>query len=276
MRALELCGRLDEITKSLPVLHERYGSYQGLGQPIQALDCAEELLRRADALGNEKYQMIGHRVTSGAQWHIGELVPALEHTERTIALYEGGANIAIQGGISTDIKTTVLTIRAAVLWSMGYPERAAASLEEGISHTRALDQPLSLAFILGHACVFLHFIARAPERGRLVADNLLTLAEEFGVRNWAPIGEISRAHANLTDGNVVDGIAMMSDKLGTPEEPGYRLFWPAHAALLAEAYPPPAIANSLSPIWKRLGKLPMKPTIAGPNRRLGGLEVTCC
>ena len=129
VRALELCEKLGETQKMLPILHARYNYNQGIGRPAVALQFAEEYLRLAETMGDDTALMIGHRATGAALWHVGTLAPALEHVEQGLELYQPELHRALVTQYGFDIKTTALMNQIVLLGSLGYPERAAAILQ---------------------------------------------------------------------------------------------------------------------------------------------------
>ena len=155
---------------------------------------------------------------------------ALGHIEQTIALYEIDKHKALAWRYGHDIKVAAHMNHSVTLWLLGFPERAAASLREGLEHARAIDHAESLAFILVHVGVILHLVARDPAGGRKCAEELLALAEEFGVPVWAHMARIQLGRSLFEEGSRAEGFAMMQESFGSPEEPKMHNLLPGHAA----------------------------------------------
>jgi tetratricopeptide (TPR) repeat protein len=235
VRALELCERLDDTQRMLPILHGRYTYNQGVGRPAVALEFAQEYLRRAESLDDDTALMIGHRAVGAALWHVGRLVPALKHVEQALELYQPDLHRALVTQYGYDIKTTALMNQIVLLGSLGYPERAAAILREALEYSRALDHPESLAFLLGHVGLTQHFIARDPAGARRCAEQLQAFAEKFQIPTWLPMNLVQLGRALFDDGNHQKGIEMMQESLGGPDEKRVGVGGPAHQVLLADA-----------------------------------------
>jgi class 3 adenylate cyclase/tetratricopeptide (TPR) repeat protein len=235
VRALELCESLGEPEKMLPILHARYNFQQLIGRPAAALEYAEEYLRRAEAMGDDTSLMIGHRATGAAMWHVGHLVPALEHVNRGLELYRSELHKELVKQYGYDIKTTAYMVRTVLLGSLGYADCAAASLEEGLEHTRELNHPASLAFLIGHIGLTQHFVARDPLGARKCAEENLGFVEEFGASHWTAMSRFHLGRALFDEGKRKEGLELMQHGLGGPEAKIIRVAEPAHQVLLADA-----------------------------------------
>jgi class 3 adenylate cyclase/tetratricopeptide (TPR) repeat protein len=235
VRALELCKKLGDTQKMLPILHARYNYYQGIGRPAIALQFAEEYLKLAEAMDDDTPLMIGHRATGAALWHVGELVLALQHVEQTLELYRQELHHTLVAQYAFDIKTTAFMNQNVLLGSLGYPDRAAAVLRDAIEFTRALDHPASSGFLLGHVGLTQHFIARDPADARKHAEELQALANDFGLAFWVPLCRVHLGRSLFDEGDRQKGIDLMRQSLGSAEERKLWIARPAHQVLLADA-----------------------------------------
>ncbi len=235
LRALALCERLDDPEKILPILHGRYMYNQSIGRPAVALEFAQAYLRRAESLNDDTALMIGHRATGAALWRVGRLVPALEHVEQTLELYQPELHRALITQYGYDIKISALMNHYVLVGLLGYPERAATILRDALDYSRALGHSESLALLLGHVGLTQHFIARDSVGARNCAEELRVLAKEFEIPTWLPMNIVQLGRSLFEKGNHQKGIQMMQESLGGPDEKKLMVQRPAHQVLLADA-----------------------------------------
>ena len=96
--------------------------------------------------GDQQPLMLGHWALGLSLWVRGQPVPAGEHLERAIALYDPEANRPLGGLVVADPGVMAHAMLGAVQWQLGYPDQGRASLRQAVAQAQALDQPSSLAF----------------------------------------------------------------------------------------------------------------------------------
>ena len=160
-RARELCERFGESPKIFPVIFGWFSFYIAQGKAANCLELAEEFLRRADRLDDDTFRMIGHRLVGTGSHITGRLVPAIEHLDRAIAMYDVHRHSALALTYAHDVKVAALCIRGLVLWLLGYPDRAfelarrmAVDLAATLSHTSTKGY----AHVVGATFLHAHFV----------------------------------------------------------------------------------------------------------------------
>jgi DNA-binding SARP family transcriptional activator/tetratricopeptide (TPR) repeat protein len=96
--------------------------------------------------GDRQPLMLGHWALGFSYWVRGQPVPAREHLDRAVALYDPGANRPLGGLVAADPGVMARAMLGAVLWQMGYPDQARACFRQAVAHAEALGQPSSVAF----------------------------------------------------------------------------------------------------------------------------------
>jgi adenylate cyclase len=96
--------------------------------------------------GDRQTLMLGHWALGLSHWLRGQPVPAREHLDRAVGLYDPKANRALGGLVVADPGVMARAMLGAVQWQMGYPDQARACLRQAVVQAQALEQPSSLAF----------------------------------------------------------------------------------------------------------------------------------
>jgi predicted ATPase len=122
-----------------------------------------------------------------------------------------------------------------VLWYLGYPDRALATMREALSLAREVAHPFSLAFALDHAAWLHQYRREAAEAGE-VAEEDARFSGEQGFPFFLAQGTILRGWALAEQGQDAEGVAEMGQGLAAHEATGALLIRPYWLALLARAH----------------------------------------
>jgi class 3 adenylate cyclase/predicted ATPase len=133
-------------------------------------------------------------------------------------------------GIVVDPWVLAPAILALVKVALGRPDEAVKFSEEAIRRARQLNQPFMLAQTLWNVAG-LHFHLRDPQATSKLADEIITLAEQYGFREWLAQGHLLRGWATRELGQTDQGLT----KLEAGSSPTATLFFPS-AMLLEPAY----------------------------------------
>jgi predicted ATPase len=123
--------------------------------------------------------MLGHWALGFSHWLRGQPVAAREHLSRALALYDPEANRPLSGMVAADPGVMARVMLGAVLWQLGYPDRARACFRQAVAHAQALEQPSSVAFA--------HYVA-AMATSVLGRDMAAALPHAEALR---PLGRVS-------------------------------------------------------------------------------------
>jgi tetratricopeptide (TPR) repeat protein len=139
-RARESCQQVGETPQLFPVLWGLWAFYLVRGELQIAYKLAEQFLRLAQSVRDPAFLLEAHRAVGVILFYLGELVPAREHLEQGIALYDPQQHRSHALLYGFDPKVICLSHMGHVLWVLGYPDQAlkrslqALTLAQELSH----------------------------------------------------------------------------------------------------------------------------------------------
>jgi predicted ATPase len=167
---------------------------------------------------------------------MGELLPAREHLEMALSLYDGERHRPLvfrYGG--ADAGVVCLMISAWTLWQLGYPDQALKRGNEATALAQALFHPLGLAFAESFLGVLRQF-RREARAAQEAAEGVIALSAEHGFPGWLALATILRGWAMAEQKRSEEGIAQIQEGLAASRAIGAELNRPYFLCLLAEAY----------------------------------------
>jgi predicted ATPase len=233
-RARELCERLGDRAELFFVLFGLFVVHYIRGELRMAYELAEQLLRRAESSNDSTHLLLAHNALGSASFDIGKLLPAREHKEASISLYDPARHGPFAIGASFDVKGFALSYVAMTLWLLGYPDQALKRANEAVEFTQALSHPLTLAgveFFLGIVQQYRRE-ARATQKA---AERAIALSAEHGFTFWLAVATILRGWAMAQQGVNEEGIAQMEEGLAAFRATRAEISRPHWLSLLAEA-----------------------------------------
>jgi predicted ATPase len=145
---------------------------------------------------------------------MGKFLPAMEHLENAIALYDAKGNLPVMlqyGG--ADARVRSLSYQAMALWQLGYPDQALKRGNDTLALAERLSHPYSLAF----AGFILGIVRQHRREARAAlrdAESMIALCGErgftdhlvwaTGLRGWA-MAELGHNEEGRT--YILDGLA---------------------------------------------------------------------
>ena len=231
-RALELCRKVGETSRLLPVLGVLAGFNCVRGELRTARRLAEQLLCLVQNRRNPAALQAAHYMSGEILHHLGELLESRTHLEQAIALYDPQKP---RSRVLDDPGVACLGIAARTLWVLGYPDQALRRIRECLSLARQLSRPFSLANGMQSA-VELYQCRGEVEVTQEQAETLIALSEEQGFTQRVALGLTWRGWTLAKQGRTEEGIAQIRKGLATTQVTGDGLFRPYFLGLLAEAY----------------------------------------
>jgi predicted ATPase/class 3 adenylate cyclase len=230
-QARELCQRLGETPQLFPVLWGLARMHDIRGELNVGRELGEQLLTLAERVQDPALVLEAHHELWANLFDLGELSPALTHTERGIELYnpqQHRRHAFLYGG--HDPGVCGLRHAAMMLWLLGYPDYALRRSREALALARELSHPFSLGFALYYSA-WVH-----QQRGERQAveeriEATITLATEQGLTRWALQAAVLKGWLLAQQGKGQEGILQLCQgaTVAVREQSHY-------AALLAEAY----------------------------------------
>ena len=150
-RARALCRQVGETPQLFPVLWGLWLFYEVHGELQTAREFAEQLLSLAQRQQDPASLLSAHRAMGQTVYWQGELAQARAYLEQGIALYDPQQHRSLAFRYSQDAGVGLRTFGAHVLWYLGYPDQAAARLQEALTLAQELAHPFSLTLALDHA-----------------------------------------------------------------------------------------------------------------------------
>src|SRR5262249_45379214 len=176
-RARELCRQVRETPQLFQVLYGLLSFYLVRAEYKTARELGEQLLSLARNVRDPALLLPAHQVLGQCLYFLGELVPAKEHLEQGIALYDPQQHHSYAFLYLGDSGVVCRSWIAFVLWLRGYPDQALQRAHEAITLARELSHPYSLAIALGRTAM-LHRLRREGQAVQALAEETISLATE--------------------------------------------------------------------------------------------------
>jgi TOMM system kinase/cyclase fusion protein len=234
-RALELCRQMGETPELFPIVGGLWQFYLVRAEHQTARQLGEQLLSLAQSVGDPALLVEAHRALGEALLNLGELIPAREHFEQGIALYDPQQHRSLAFLYGFDPGVFCLSFAAWALWSLGYPDQALKRSHEALALARERAHPHSLAAAFYFAAI-VHQFRREGHPAQERAEAAITLATEQGSPHWLAYGTSMRGWALAEQDQGEEGIAQMRQGLAALHVIGAEIERVQHLALLAEAY----------------------------------------
>jgi predicted ATPase len=226
---------LGETPQLFPVLAGLRFFYSVHGEIQTSHELGEQLLRLAQSAGDPGLMLEAHYALAIPLHLLGEFVPALEHCEQTIALYDPQRHRSHAFLYGMDAGVTSRSLAAWMLCKLGYPDRALERSREALSLAREVAHPFSLAYALVFACII--YSLRGEMQAVLEsAEALIALSQEQGFSFWLAEGILLRGMALAGLGKEEAGIAGILQGIAGWQATGAQAYGTGFLAILLEAY----------------------------------------
>ncbi|MDH3600290.1 MAG: hypothetical protein OEU26_11690, partial [Candidatus Tectomicrobia bacterium] len=232
-RAQVLCERVEDTSLRIATLTGLWGLANTRAEHETARELATQCLALAESLQASAPLLRSHLALGMSFFYLGELAPAQQHLEQSLALYDPE-----QRRRHSDIqnpRVSALSNMAFTLWLQGYPETALTKADDALAMARELEHPFSLAFALVYATA-LHQYRRDPKRVAELAEELSTLAVGRGFTFFAGPAHIYRGWARAEAGETDASVAEIRQGLGAFQATQAKLHLPHLQMLLVEGY----------------------------------------
>jgi tetratricopeptide (TPR) repeat protein len=174
--------------------------------PERSARVGEQLLAQAQE-GDRQTLLLGHWAQGLSHWLRGQPVPAREHLDRAVALYDPEANRPLGGLVAADPGVMARVMLGAVQWQLGYPDQARASFHHAVEQAQALGQPSSLAFAHYVAVMVTSIVGR---------DVAAALNHAQALRSLGQVSLVYRAWVDVVTGQWQDQGEQAGDGMAEP------------------------------------------------------------
>src|SRR5262249_21715060 len=234
-RARELCRQVRGNPQLFQVLYGLLSFYLVRAEDKTARELGEQLLSIARNVRDPALLLPAHQVLGQCLYFLGEIVPAKEHLEQGIALYDPQQHHSYAFLYLGDSGVVCRSWIAFVLWLRGYPDQALQRAHEAITLARELSHPYSLAIALGRTAM-LHRLRREGQAVQALAEETISLATEQGFPFFSVQGSILQGWTLAEQGQTESGIAQIRQGLAAFQDMGIASTGSYNLSLLAEAY----------------------------------------
>lgn len=232
-RAWEICRQLGDSSQLFPAIFGLWAYYVTSGEMRPAREMAEQLLRMAQAVRDPILLFGAHLAMGSSLQHMAELVPAVQHCERAMALYDRGRRDAYLALYQQDGSLYIQGEWCRALWLLGYPDGALRRMEQTFALAREVTDEQALAWPLIFAAL-LHLHLGNPEPSREYAERGFAHATEYGMEAHQRWGVIVRSWTLAELGAPEEGIAQMQESLAAHRASRQMIGFQYWLALFAE------------------------------------------
>ena len=234
-RARELWEQLGSPSEFLqiPYGQSRYHMFRGELDLSQRLN--EDLLRLSRQRNDSAGLVLGHYSSGCNLMFAGKFALSRFHLEEAIAVYASTSEPSLVHQASVHPQVTAQAFLGNVLFCLGFPDQALASICTAIGEARRLAHPATLATALGFGIRVLSFDGDNPVLGEWV-DEMIAITAGHALAQWNAGTTVFRGWAKIQNGDVAEGISLLRSGLTAYRAPGTEMFIPHIIALLAAAY----------------------------------------
>jgi predicted ATPase/DNA-binding winged helix-turn-helix (wHTH) protein len=192
-RALVLADEVGDVPVQLQALWGLWASRRLRGQYREALAVAEKYAALAGTSGDEAAQLLGSRILGLTQHLLGDQQAARDLSEQVLRVGRRTGK-ALNSDFQVSHEITAATMLTRILWLQGFPDQAAAMLQEAIAAAEQSDHWFSMYYALCFAGCPLSLWTGDLARTQLYLDMTLNRAAADRWRQcWALILQLRQS-----------------------------------------------------------------------------------
>jgi class 3 adenylate cyclase/predicted ATPase len=236
IRMQELCEQLGDSPEELfPAVLGLQAVHFVRGEIRRAHELAEQLLRLAHSAHDPALLLYAQWALGLTSYFMGEFLPAREHLESAITLYDPERHRPIAFRyVGIDAGVRCLVHAAWTLWQLGYPDQALRRGNEALALTQSLSLPFSLAWAEWFVGILRQY-RREARAAQEHAESAIALCAKYGLTDALACATPVRGWAMAAQGHHEEGIAQMQEGLAMFRATGMELWRPYFFCLLADA-----------------------------------------
>ena len=234
-RARALCQQIGEAAAVFPALWGLANLHMVRAEYRTARELAEQCVRLARRQHDPALLVAAHGALGMILLWLGDLVPATEHLDRAIGLYDPVQHPQHAHRFGMDRGVIDLTYGAWLHWLRGYPDQGRERSRTAVALARGLGHPFTLATALSFTAL-LHTLRPEAQAALEEAEAAVDLATEHGYPQLAALGAAVGGWALAVQGRGAAGASRLREGMGAWRAMGSKLWWPTFLALLAEVH----------------------------------------
>ena len=166
---------------------------------------------------------------------VGDIAAARVHLDRAFAMYQPAEHRPLATRFGHDVRMTILSWRALVLWALGYPDAALADVEYALRDAREIGHAGTSMFALSHTSITLIRCGNY-KAASVLADELVAFAEEKGSTYWKAYGTLLQGWVLSLTGDASNAVLAIKAGIAAMRSTGATAYAPWYLSCLAQAY----------------------------------------
>ena len=234
-RARKLCESLDQAPQLLAVQHGLWTHALLRGDMVTASGHADEVLKKADAMGNPLWALMARRFAGVTSFPMGEFEAGRYHLERGLQLFDPALRSKYSAVTVDDTEVLMKTYLAYLLLYLGDLDQAREAVQEALQQGHELKQPYSIAHALvGNIYLKMYLGYPADALGQL--EQLQLITSEFRIDYYAAFGTMLRGACISEMGRAEEAIDLLNQGLAAYRATESGLYMPSFLAWIAKAH----------------------------------------
>lgn len=200
-----------------------------------AQELGAQLLDLAETAHDTGLLVEAHGAVGVTLFHLGEIVAALTHLERSTSLYDPEKHRSHVRIYNQDPWVACRSYSGQALWLLGYPAQALQRTQEAWRYAQDLAHPFSQAFALSDMTL-IHQLHGEVAAVQEETEALIALSREYNFPMWQLTAMERQAWAQAKQGHADAGLDLMHRAMGMRHNIGAHIRIPYRQARLAELY----------------------------------------
>lgn len=234
-RAREICELAGHAPQLFPVQWGLWVFYTARGEHRTAQQLAEQCRGMGNAANDSDLLMLAHHASGVTLSALGQHSDALGELEQAIAIHDPERHASTAFAYGQDSGVVCRSQAAFSLWFLGYPDQARRKNEEAVALAKRLNHPYSLAAALDFSA-WVDQLRGDSLAAQEHAEAAIAISSKHDFVFWFLTGMILRGWALTARGQIVEGVAQMSQALAGYEQTGAGILRPYYLALIADVY----------------------------------------
>lgn len=178
-----------------------------------ALQLAEQLRALAKKININLLEAAGNAILGWTHWPLGQLAQAHECLEYALSLHDEDSSRATITHYGTDGISVASVAASAVLWLMGYPDRAMQKCRDAAARAESLGHAYTMGQIGSSTASWIPLLCRRPEGVEKISTATIELAERHGFTEWHAHATKHLAIASCMNGRFAEGFPLLQKVL---------------------------------------------------------------
>jgi predicted ATPase len=211
---------------------------------------AMQFLARAEKQDATAPLLIAHRLLGISLMCGGDIMQGKAHFDRAIAIYDPCEHRPLATRFGIDAKVSILSFRSLGRWLLGYPDRALADADQGLSDAREIAQAATLMYVLTIGRLA-HIYCGSYSVAKTQSDEVVALADEKAAAFWKAFGMMNQGWLAAVTGKASEAVGMLTSGINAWRSTGSTVWMPLYLSHLARTY---SELGQLDDAWRSVGE----------------------